>query len=141
MKIQINSEFFRFILVGIVNTVFGTAVMFACYNCFGFSYWISSAANYVAGSILSYFLNKHFTFCCKGQTFRSMIRFAVNIAACYFSAYGIAQPVAEFLLKNASPAVRDNIAMLFGMVLFTVINFAGQRLFVFKIAGKKQKSA
>ncbi len=106
--------------------------MFVCYNCFGFSYWISSAANYVAGSILSYFLNKHFTFRSKGQTFRSMIRFAVNIAVCYFAAYGIAQPVAEFLLKNASPAVRDNTAMLFGMVLFTVINFAGQRLFVFR---------
>ncbi len=106
--------------------------MFVCYNCFGFSYWISSAANYVAGSILSYFLNKYFTFRCKGQTFRSMIRFAVNIAVCYFAAYGIAQPVAEFLLKNASPAVRDNTAMLFGMVLFTVINFAGQRLFVFR---------
>ena len=52
----------KFLIVGVVNTLFGTAVMFSLYNLAGCSYWISSAANYILGSILSFFLNKYFTF-------------------------------------------------------------------------------
>lgn len=57
-----DKTFWKFILVGIINTLFGTAVMFICYNVFHLSYWVSSASNYIFGSILSYFLNKRFTF-------------------------------------------------------------------------------
>ena len=58
----LDITFWKFILVGIVNTLVGTTVMFTAYNVFHLSYWISSAANYVVGSIVSYFLNKYFTF-------------------------------------------------------------------------------
>ena len=58
----LDATFWKFILVGIANTIVGTAVMFAAYNIFHLNYWISSASNYVIGSILSYFLNKYFTF-------------------------------------------------------------------------------
>lgn len=54
----IDKKTIKFILVGIVNTIFGTTVMFVAYNMIGFSYWISSALNYILGSILSFFLNK-----------------------------------------------------------------------------------
>ena len=33
--------------------------MFAAYNLLHLSYWVSSASNYVVGSIVSYFLNKY----------------------------------------------------------------------------------
>ena len=62
IKNKFDITFVKFILVGIVNTVVGTAVMFIAYNAFHLSYWISSAANYVVGSVCSYFLNKYFTF-------------------------------------------------------------------------------
>ena len=62
MKKLIDKTLFKFILVGIANTIFGTAVMFAFYNILHLNYWISSMANYLFGSILSYFLNKTFTF-------------------------------------------------------------------------------
>ena len=57
-----DKTFLKFIIVGVANTLFGTAVMFIAYNLLHFSYWVSSASNYVFGSILSYFLNKYFTF-------------------------------------------------------------------------------
>ena len=38
------------------------AIMFGLYNLAHCSYWVSSAANYILTSILSYFLNKYFTF-------------------------------------------------------------------------------
>ena len=56
-KKLLDKTFLKFIAVGVVNTFIGTAVMFSFYNCFHFNYWISSAANYIVGSIVSYFLN------------------------------------------------------------------------------------
>ncbi len=57
--------------------------MFVLYNVFQQSYWVSSAANYFFGSILSYFLNKYFTFRYKGWDFASIVRFTINIVVCY----------------------------------------------------------
>ena len=54
--------FLKFIIVGIINTMFGTVIMFLFYNFFDANYWISSAANYFFGSILSYYLNNKYTF-------------------------------------------------------------------------------
>lgn len=50
-----DKKLLKFILVGGINTLVGTFVMFGAYNFLGFSYWISSALNYIIGSIVSYF--------------------------------------------------------------------------------------
>jgi len=122
----------RFALVGIVNTVFGTCIMFMFYNVFHFSYWISSASNYVFGSILSYFLNKYFTFGNRGRIRESLFRFTVNIVLCYMIAYGAARPAMRYILSEAGQSVQDNVSMLIGMCIFVILNYCGQRFFVFK---------
>ena len=73
----------KFILVGIVNTAVGMGTMFICYNFFHLSYWISSASNYVVGSIVSYFLNKYFTFQNKSKSMKTVVKFIINITVCY----------------------------------------------------------
>ena len=123
---------FRFAIVGVVNTLVGSAIMFGLYNLAHCSYWLSSAANYVLTSILSFFLNKYFTFQNKTNTPRQILVFAVNIALCYLIAYGAAKPLALWLLSGASVSLRENVAMLVGMVFFSVLNYIGQRLLVFK---------
>lgn len=125
-------KFWKFVLVGIVNTIVGTAIMFGCYNLAGMSYWTSSAANYVLTSILSYFLNKYYTFQHKENSLKSALRFTLNIAVCYLIAYGIAKPLTLWLLSDASVSLQENIAMLVGMFLFTALNYLGQRFFAFK---------
>ena len=126
-----DASFFRFILVGIINTLFGTAIMFVFYNVFHLGYWFSSASNYVLASILSYFLNKYYTFQKKGGDIRSVVRFVVNISLCYLLAYGIAKPLMAWMLSSAEQSIQENIAMLTGMVLFVGFNYIGQRFFVF----------
>lgn len=125
-------KMWKFLLVGVVNTLVGTAIMFGLYNLAHCGYWFSSAANYVLTSILSYFLNKYFTFKNTETGWRPVLRFALNIAVCYLLAYGIAEPLMRWALSAATPALRDNAAMLTGMVLFTGFNYLGQRLFAFK---------
>lgn len=137
----------KFIAVGILNTVVGTAIMFSLYNLAHLGYWFSSAANYIITSIMSFFLNKYFTFKSRGSVWKEALRFAANIAVCYILAYGIAKKATYILLShipislytgimtNIFPSERkmtENIAMLVGMVLFVVFNYFGQRFFAFK---------
>lgn len=121
----------KFIIIGIANTLLGSAVMFAMYNLLHCSYWVSSAANYIVGSILSFFLNKHFTFQNQSKSISVVIKFIVNIVVCYLLAYGIAKPVVYYLLQNSSQKVQDNLSMLVGMIFFVGFNYIGQRFFAF----------
>ena len=127
LKNLFDEKLLKFILVGVVNTLVGMAIMFGLYNLAHCSYWVSSAANYILTSILRYFTFKN-----KERSWKQVLRFAVNIAVCYGLAYGIAKPLCLQLLGNASVAVRDNVSMLVGMCLFTGLNYLGQRLFAFR---------
>lgn len=129
----------RFMLVGVVNTLVGMMIMFGMYNLAGCSYWVSSACNYILTSLLSFFLNKLFTFRNKEKSTGQVVRFAVNIAVCYLLAYGVAKPLCIWLLGGASQAVRDNVSMIVGMCLFTVLNYVGQRFFAFASRERSDK--
>lgn len=127
-----DAKLIKFVLVGVVNTLVGMAIMFGLYNLAGCSYWVSSAANYILTSILSYILNKTFTFGNKDNVGSTAVRFALNIAVCYLLAYGIAKPAVNWMLSSASVSLRDNCSMFAGMVLFTGFNYIGQRFFAFR---------
>ena len=52
MKKIVDWVTIKFLIVGVINTLVGTTVMFVAYNLIHLSYWVSSAANYVIGSIV-----------------------------------------------------------------------------------------
>ena len=124
----------RFIVVGVANTLIGMAAMFVAYNVFHFGYWISSACDYIVGSIFSYFANKYFTFKSEKKSKKEVARFVVNIVVCYFIAYGIAQPLMNLILGNMQLSVEifEQISMIVGLGIFIVLNYFGQKYFVFK---------
>lgn len=127
----IDKTMSKFIIVGIINTLVGMAIMFGLYNLAGCSYWVSTASNYILVSILSFVLNKKFTFNYQGNTMKSGLRFALTIGGCYLLAYGIAKPWVMTVLEGQPKSIQENAAMLIGMVLFTGFNYVGQRWFVF----------
>lgn len=131
-----NKSFVRFAAVGAINTVIGAAIMFALYNLAHLSYWLSSATNYIVGSILSFALNRSFTFSNKEKVTHTAPKFLVNIAVCYLVAYGIAKPVVACVLQGTSSTLNDNVAMAVGVLLFAALNYLGQRYFVFKKSSK-----
>ena len=122
----------RFLLVGVLNTLVGCGTMFLLYNLAGVSYWLSSAANYVVGEIVSFFLNKYFKFRKKEWSWAQVGKFAANVALCYFLAYGFAKPLALRLLASKSLRFQENVAMFVGMCLYTGLNYLGQRFFAFR---------
>lgn len=132
VKKVVDITLLKFIIVGVINTIVGTAIMFTAYNVLHFNYWVSSALNYILASILSYFLNKYITFQNKNKSIKIVLKFILNITICYLLAYGIAKPLVGWLLADAGQAVQDNGAMLAGMCFFVGFNYLGQRFFAFK---------
>ena len=140
LRALLDPTLFRFILVGLVNTAVGYGVMFGLYNLAGLhtwgdtGYWLSSATNYIVGSVVSFFLNKHFTFRSREKGAGVVLRFALNIAVCWALAYGLAKPVMVWLLSGTgwSQQLQGNLSMLAGSGLFVFLNYFGQRFFAFR---------
>lgn len=132
MKKFFDPSMLRFLLVGVVNTLVGAGIMFLLYNLAGCSYWLSSAANYIVGGVVSYFLNKYYTFKNTERSWRQVLRFALNVAVCWLLAYGIAKPLALRLLAGFDENLQTNAAMLAGLCLYTALNYLGQRFFAFR---------
>jgi len=133
----VDRIFFKFILAGFINTLVGSGIMFVMYNIFNFSYWASSAANYIVGSVLSFFLNKYWTFNVRKWSLYMVIAFIATIALSWFLAYKLARMALYFLLRDYSPKIQDNASMFAGMCLYTGLNYIGQRFLVFHRQGKK----
>lgn len=132
IKKYVDITTIKFLIVGVINTIVGTGLMFILYNIFSVNYWISSASNYVVGSIVSYFFNKYFTFRNKEKSWKQIGLFVLNITVCYLLAYGLAKPIVSFALGGFSEKVQGNVSMLAGMGLFVILNYLGQRMLVFK---------
>ncbi len=133
----IDKTTLKFLLVGIINTLVGNGVMFLLYNLCGVGYTVSTVANYVVGSIVSYFLNKYYTFKQTKKSLKEVLKFILTIAICYLVAYGLAKPAAYWIFSGFSVSIKDNLAMLAGSGMFIVLNYFGQRFFAFKTEDEK----
>lgn len=133
-------EVIHFGMVGVINTFLGWGIMAVLYNLIHMNYWLSSGISYFIGSVFSYHANAKLTFKVESRDKWLPWRFAVNIIVCYLISFSVAQPLVTWLLDVSglarggtfSQALLDNVAMIFGMGIFIVLNFFGQKLFVFR---------
>ena len=137
MKKLFDPSMWKFLLVGVANTLLSMVLMFLLEF---MGYWPSTAIAYVAGAIMSFFLNRWFTFHSSEGMKRSAIQFAINVAVCYVLGYGLARFLVPTPELTAVPAIWfDRLRKLVGMVLYTLLNYVGQRFFVFLNWEKKAK--
>jgi putative flippase GtrA len=130
-----NHSFVRFLLVGVVNTIVGLSSMYLFLHGFSFSYWVSTFLGNVIGACVSYILNRSFTFKSNAAVGTSMLRFAIVILICYFISYYLGEKIALLLFAKISffgTKYAQDAAVLFGTGIYTITNYLGQRLFVFK---------
>lgn len=126
-----------FLLIGVGNTALSFVIMQTLYALNLGGYWLSSAFAFALTSVLSFFLNKRYSFRNKDSLSHTAWRFSLVIALCYVLAYSIARPAVAFTLNALMPqsgffAHTDQIAMAAGQVIFTGLNYLGQRFFAFK---------
>ncbi|MFD6442136.1 GtrA family protein [Peribacillus sp. NPDC060186] len=127
-----TNTFIRFLLVGIVNTAVGLSVMLTLMNVLEVSYWISTFFGNGTGAVTSFLLNRTYTFGSDIGWRRGAARFIFVILICYFAAYSLGHVFAEFLEGSSHLSIQDNVAVLIGTVFYTVLNYLGQKYFVFK---------
>ena len=134
----LHNSFLRFLVVGVGNTLLSMAVELGLYNLGGANPVLSSAVGYVVGAVMSFFLNRRFTFHSQEELGRSAVKFAVNVAVLWTLTHPLLQPwlagklQAVFVEKWA-----NNVALVICMGLYTVLNYFGQRFFAFRRTGKQ----
>ncbi|NHM32613.1 GtrA family protein [Neobacillus terrae] len=129
-----QNSFFRFLIVGVINTCVGLSVMYLILYITN-SYWVSTFTGNTIGAGVSYLLNRKFTFKSSNSVLGSLFRFMLVIGICYFISYSIGLRISSWLLESVlglhSSYIKE-LAVLSGTGLYTILNYLGQRWFVFK---------
>lgn len=132
IKQLFDKKLLKFFLIGVFNSIIRAGGMFILYNCFKVSYWISSLSNYIIGGFISFFLNKYFTFGDKTKSFKQFIYFIINLICCYILGYVITKWAIYKICVNSTEVFKDNLAMVLGFCIYSVVNYVVQRLLIFK---------
>jgi putative flippase GtrA len=128
-----------YIVVNALCWCVGTGIMFLLYNLAHVGYWISSACNHAVGGTMGYFLNRKYTFQNHDNKLLVLAKYVLHMALCYAIAYSLAPAIVWPLLDGAGLHVTDNISLALGALLFTLLNYFGQRYLVFRRLLKKRK--
>jgi putative flippase GtrA len=130
-----KSSFARFLLVGIFNTLVGLGISFLLFNVFHLGYWSSTFLGNTMGAIISYVLNKTFTFRSEVSVQNSWWKFAIVILGCYGFSYGISSLLGTgwtTLFPFTNPTLVHNGSILVGNGIYTISNFLGHKYFTFR---------
>lgn len=129
-----NNSFFRFLLVGVLNTMVGLSATYLLLNLCGLNYWLATFFGNAIGAVVSYFLNKTYTFRNKGAVRESAWRFVLVILICYGLSYWLGLHLTAWLLSllHVSGKWVANTAVLIGAGFYTITNYLGQKFFTFR---------
>lgn len=138
LRSWVTGSFARFLLVGLFNTLVGLGASFAFFNVLHMNYWLSTFAGNCIGAIVSYALNRTFTFRSKASVRSSFWKFILVILVCYGFSYSVSMLLAEAassLMPSIGPGLLHNAAILVGNGIYTICNYAGHKYFTFRTNG------
>lgn len=148
MKKVFDRTLLLYVLIGVTNFIVCTAIMFFLYNFAGWSKDTAPIVNYGLGSLIWYVSCLKIVFPGHKSSVGLVVRFCIEVVVCYLLAYyvfaGILTSYAISsgtvvrllgLSRNADPqTVRDNCYMAVGAFAYSILNYIGQRYFVFREA-------
>lgn len=145
-----SKEFIIYCLVGLVNTLVGTSVAFISLNLFMLSYAAATSLSYLFGSIVSFFLNKKYTFKNKDKSFIQFIKFFTTMLPAYIFSYWLGFQLSSICFSSQKgffysfsvliseytsivpEKIVDNFAVLFSIAIFLIVGFSINKFIVFK---------
>jgi putative flippase GtrA len=122
---------FSFLSVGVINTVAGYGLMFFALA-FGASYWYATWAGTTLGLIVSFLLNRKYTFRHSGQPWKVFLRFAAASYVCYIAAFGLSKGISHGWTWPNGALTPEQVAAIIGGVLYTMCHYIALRWFVFR---------
>jgi putative flippase GtrA len=131
----LNASFYKYLFVGIVNTGVGLGLTLVLFNAVALGYWTSTFIGNAVGAIVSYILNRKFTFQSSIQWEKTWWKFFLVVVLCYVASYRLCQWLFEMMENTMSwvPAVMwHNGAILAGSALYTITGYLGHKYFTFR---------
>jgi len=129
--------FLRFLVVGALNTIVGYGMTFAALAV-GAPYLAATALGTACGLVVSFAMNRRFTFRDRGRPWPAALRFAAVSLACYLAAF----PATRAALAGWTvvPLTPDQTAAVAGSAIYTVLHYAALRGIVFNRARSSHES-
>lgn len=125
-----------FLIIGGLNTVISMAGSFYLKNYAHWGLFASTAVMYALCSIASFYFNRKYSFESKAPLGKSILKFSVVITICFLLSYGLNNLIMPWVrakyLQNMSDLWYSVICILGIQVVFTLLNYVGQRLWAFK---------
>lgn len=122
----LRAQVSRYSLVGILNTLATLLVIYGLKAGFSAGDYSANATGYGVGLILSFYLNRAYTFGHDGALSGAAVRFLVAFAICYAINLAIVAVLVERVGMNGY------LAQPCGMVFFTISFFILLRMHVFR---------
>jgi len=90
------------------------------------NYLVANISGYCIGIVNSYFWNKQFTFKSYKSNFKEFPRFVLIFIISYLLNMLFVIAAVEYFFMN------ENMAYIIGMIIYTIINFLGNKFITFK---------
>ena len=119
-------QFSRFLVVGMFNTVLGYCIIFACMFIFRMAPEVSNAIGYAVGLVVSYLLNKSYTFKTKSTRQGEFARFLAVFAV----AYGLNFITLLFLVHRIE--MHQGLSQVLAGIVYVFVSYLLNKYFVFK---------
>ena len=118
-------QLFRFAAVGMVNTGLGYAVIFACMYLAGLGAVTSNVAGYAVGLVVSYLLNRIYTFRSAAPPRREIVRFVSIFLLAYLANLGV------LVLLIRQTGMHEGEAQVLAGVVYFGLSFVLSKYYVF----------
>jgi putative flippase GtrA len=119
-------QLLRFATVGVVNTGLGYAVIFACMYLAGFDAVVSNVLGYAVGLVVSYVLNRSYTFRSAGKAQAEIPRFLSIFLLAYLANLG------TLLVLIRQAGMHEGVAQAVAGVVYFVLSFVLNKYYVFR---------
>ncbi|MEH7885656.1 GtrA family protein [Bacillus sp. JJ1609] len=131
-SLNINPTFLKFLLVGAFNTFIGLGIMFCLKKGLQWPYWIATFTGNTAGAVVSFFLNRVFTFNSKVPIKEGALKFTAVILICYILSFSVSRFLSGLIDGQQDLLSTDNLAIILGAGIYTITNYFGQKRLVFQ---------
>ena len=131
-----------YVIVGVLNFIVCSFLMFLLYNRFHVSEHLAPVVNYGLGSVIWLLSCRYLIFRDQKTTMKLLLRFAVEVLVCYVLSYYVIAPlvgrlllqwekILSFFSFGGVAKIEGNCEMTVGMIAYAILNYFGQRYFVF----------
>jgi putative flippase GtrA len=117
-------RFARFLAVGVLNSAVGLALIYAA-MALGADYRVANAIGYAGGILISFVVNRGWTFAHDGDWRASFVRWLAVVGVAYAAQFAVVIGLTEGLGVDA------RIAQALGVPVYTLLSFLGARRFAF----------